>query len=338
MIKTLFSIRRLWLASVWLLLVVCVSAVNVREATAGRRLYDELLSSGNDKLKFVGQPAQNPSPIPSPTPSPSDIFLIDLKIEHDKVKLGSPVRITDWTGYNNQPAFLADGQSLLYTSIRADKQADIYQYEVSSRKTTRITDTAESEFSPTLTPDGRFISVVRVEADSTQRLWKFPLSGGKPVLVLEKIKPVGYHTWIDPYTLALFILGKPNTLQIVDTRTEKAALVAENIGRATRRIPGQNKLSFVHKVSDQEWIIKTFDLGTHQITALIKTLPGSEEYAWTPSGILLAAKDSKLFAWKPGVDTDWSEVADFSQAGLKSITRIAINNDGRKLAIVARRE
>ena len=335
--QTLSSPRRLWLASL-LLLALCASVMDVRQASACRWWPNSLLSTNHDNPKVAGHLAQNASPSPSPTPSPSDIFLVDVKTDNGQMKPGAPVRITEWAGYNNQPSFLPDGQSLFYTSIRADKQADIYRYDIKTKTTIRLTDTAESEFSPTLTFDGKFISVVRVEADSTQRLWKFPIAGGKPTLILEEIKPVGYHTWIDPNTLALFVLGKPNTLQIVDVRTEKAEVIAENIGRATRRIPYQNRLSFVHKVSDQEWIIKTYDLGTHQITSLIKTLPGTEEYAWTASGELLAAKDSKLFAWKPGTDKDWREVRDFSQAGLKGITRIAITSDGSRIAIVAHRE
>jgi dipeptidyl aminopeptidase/acylaminoacyl peptidase len=286
--------------------------------------------------------AQRPSPSPSPAPPPvNDIFLIEVTNHNGQMKLGAPIKVTEWNGYNNQPFFLPDGQSLLYTSIRADKQADIYRYEIKSRKTSRVTATPESEYSPTVTPDGKFISVVRVEADSTQRLWKFPLSGGQPVLVLEKIKPVGYQCWINEDTLALFVLGqqgKPNSLQIVEVRTEKAEVVAENIGRAIRRIPRQNKLSFVHKVSEQEWLIKAFDLQTRQITTLIKTLPGSEEYAWTEEGVLLMAKDSKLFTWNPRKDTGWQELADLSQAGLKGITRIASSPKGDKLAIVARRD
>ena len=288
-------------------------------------------------------PSTSPSPVPSPSPTPpaNDIFLIEVTNQIGQIKLGAPVKITEWNGYNSQPFFLPDGQSLLYTSIRADKQADIYRYEIRSGKTSRATETPESEYSPTVTPDGKFISVVRVEADLTQRLWKFPLSGGNPVLVLEKIKPVGYHCWIDENTLALFVLGpqgKPNTLEIVDVRTEKAEVVAENIGRAIRRIPHQNKLSFVHKTSDQEWVIKSFDLQTRQITSLIKTLPGSEEYAWTPAGLLLMAKDSKLLVFDPAKDTGWQELADLSQAGLKGITRIAVSPKGDRLAIVARRD
>ena len=249
------------------------------------------------------------------------------------MKLGQPVRITNWVGYNNQPSFMPDGQSILYTSIR-DKQADIYRYDLKSGATTQITKTPESEYSPTFMPNGD-ISVVRVEADGTQRLWKFPLAGGAPSLILGKIKPVGYHWWLDDHTLALFVLGKPNTLQLVDTRTEKAETIAENPGRILRRVPHQDKLSFVHKVSNQEWIIKSYDLRTRAIAEIIKTFSGVEDYAWTPAGDLLMARGAKLFVRKKS-DWAWQDVADFSQAGLKTITRISVSPNGDRIAFVAR--
>lgn len=278
--------------------------------------------------------APSPSPTPTATPPSSDIFVVDVASQNGKMKLGQPVKITNWVGYNNQPSFMPDGQSILYTSIR-DKQADIYRYDIRSGATTQVTSTPESEYSPTLMPDGKSISVVRVEADGTQRLWRFPLAGGAPSLILEKIKPVGYHWWLDDHTLALFILGKPNTLQLVDTRTEKAETIAENPGRILRRIPHQNKLSFVHKISDQEWIITAYDLDSRKTTELIKTFPGVEDYAWTPAGDLLMAKDAKLFVRKKS-DWAWQEIADFSSAALKNITRIAVSPKGDKIAFVGR--
>ena len=286
-------------------------------------------------VSLVVATAQTPSPSPTPTATPpaSDIFIIDLK-GGGKLRLGQPLKITSGAGYNNQPSFLPDGQSILFTSIR-DRQADIFRYDIRSGTTTQITNTPESEYSPTSMPDGD-MSVVRVEADGTQRLWRFPLAGGKPSLILEKIKPVGYHLWIDDHTLALFILGKPNTLQIVDTRTEKAEIVAENPGRILRRIPHENKFSFVQKVSDQEWLIKTCDIKTRKIATFIKTFPGVEDYAWTPAGVLLMANGSKLFAWKK-TDWAWVELADLSNTGLKSITRIAVSPKGDRIAVVARR-
>jgi WD40 repeat protein len=282
--------------------------------------------------------AQTPSPSPTPAAAPpaSDIFIVEVTSHNGKMNLGLPVKITSWVGYNNQPSFTADGQSILYTSIR-DKQADIYRYDIRGQATTQTTKTPESEYSPTLMPDGKSISVVRVEADGTQRLWKFPLAGDAPALILEKIKPVGYHLWIDDHTLALFILGKPNTLQLVDTRTEKAETIAENPGRILRRMPHQNKFSFVHKISDKEWAIKAFDLKTRTSASLIATLPGVEDYAWLPDGTLLMGKDSKLFAVVPLTGKTWTEVADFSVAGVKGITRIAVNAKGDRIALVARR-
>jgi hypothetical protein len=252
-----------------------------------------------------------------------------------KLKLGQPVKITSWAGYNNQPSFLPDGQGILYTSIR-DKQADIYRYDIRADSTTQITNTPESEYSPTLMPDSKSISVVRVEGDGTQRLWKLPLAGGSPALILENIKPVGYHLWVDDYTLALFVLGKPNTLQLVDLRSGKAEVIADNPGRILRRVPHENKFSFVQKVSDQEWLIKTYDLKTRSSAIFIKTFPGVEDYAWTPAGVLLMANGSKVFARRKS-DFAWVELADFSNAGLKNITRIAVSPKGDRIAIVARR-
>src|SRR2546425_2993271 len=222
-----------------------------------RNVLDYLQEAALAALIIIGLGAaarsQTPTPLPTATPGFSDIFIGEVKNERGGMRFSQPVKITTFAGYNNQPSFVLDGRSILYTSIR-DKQADIYRYDLRSGATSQVTNTPESEYSPTLMPDGKNISVVRVEADGTQRLWKFPQNGGQPSLILANIKPVGYHLWIDDHTLALFILGakgKPNTLQIVDVQSEKAEVVVENPGRILRRIPHQNRLSFVHKIADQ---------------------------------------------------------------------------------------
>jgi hypothetical protein len=268
-------------------------------------------------------------------PPAADIFLVDMKMRNGRIELGKPVKITDWHGYDNQPMFLSDDKSLFYTSIRDDGQADIYCHNIADNTSTRITQTSESEFSPTIMPDGQFFSVIRVEKDSTQRLWKFPLAGGAPSLVLENVKPVGYHAWGDPNTVVMFVLGNPITMQIADTRTGKAEVVAQDIGRSLHKIPQREAVSFVHKVSEKEWLIKQLDLKTREIAMLVKTLPGSEDYAWSPQGILLMGKEAKLYQYDLEKDADWQEIMDFTNAGMKSITRLAVSPKGDRLAVVA---
>jgi hypothetical protein len=268
-------------------------------------------------------------------PPPADIYLVDMKIRGGEVELGKPVQITEWQGYDNQPMFMPDGKSVLYTSIRDDGQADIYQYRIAENSLINLTKTFESEYSATVMPDGKFLSVIRVEKDSTQRLWKFPLAGGEPSLVLENVKPVGYHAWAAANTVAMFVLGNPPTLQLADIRTGETEIIEQDIGRSLHKIPKRDAVSFVHKISEKVWHIKQLDLKTRAISTLVRTLPGSEDYAWTPQGVMLMGNEAKLYQYNLKKDAAWKEIADFSNAGLKSITRLAVSPKGDRLAIVA---
>jgi hypothetical protein len=243
------------------------------------------------------------------------------------------VNITNRTGYDNQPAF--DGSAILYTSIRGG-QADIYRFENAEHR--QVTTTPESEYSPALTPDGKAISVVRVERDSTQRLWSFPNDGSAPTPVLRDIRPVGYFAWLDTTTLALFVLGNPNTLQIADTRTGIGRVVTTNIGRSLQRVPGGRRASFVHRVGDR-WVLKTVNPtpradGTFDIETVV-TLPDSADYvAWKSATEIYAAAGSRVFRLRrPRMQ--WDPIADLSGSGLRRISRLALHPNGGELAIVA---
>lgn len=290
----------------------------------------------------LSAPAQTPTPTPTLTPmsaATEDIFVVDVNVSKGKLEFGQPKNITARAGYDNQPNFLPDGGSLLYTSQREGEQTDIYRYDFKTGQSTRLTTTPEGEYSPTLMPGGKFFSVIRVEADKTQRLWKFPLAGGEPGLVLPNLNPVGYHLWLDERTLALFILGaegRPNTLQLAPTDNSFLDTIHVNIGRALHLVPRRAAFSFVHKISPDEWLIKIFDLKTKRSTILTKTLTASEDLAWTPDGTILSAQDSKLFQYNPATPAaGWQQLADFSAAGLKKITRLALSPKADRLALVA---
>ncbi len=269
------------------------------------------------------------------TPPDADIFLVDLSVKNQLVQVGKPMNITQRKGYDNQPSFTPDGLGLFYTSMREDGQTDIYRYAIQSKTTAQLTQTPEGEYSPTVTPDQAYFSVIRVENDKTQRLWKFPISGtGEPTLVLENVKPVGYHCWLSADWLALFILGTPNSLRLARVSTGDTTQIDVSVGRCLLKIPGKNALSFVHKRTPTDWEIKQLDLQTNQITRIARTLAGSEDFVWTPAGTLLMCQGTALYQLNPTRSQEWTQLADFSSFGIKQLSRMAIRPDGKKLALV----
>ncbi len=268
----------------------------------------------------------------------TDIYIGTLQHNDGRASVGQLTNATDRDGYDNQPHFGPDGTYILYTSALSDGQTDIYRYEIGSNRSTAVTRTRESEYSPSAIPGSSAFSVIRVEADSTQRLWSFDADGQNAELILENIQPVGYHAWSgDGVTVALFVLGSPPTLQLASTRTGMARIIERNIGRSLHRIPGEAAISFVHKASDEEWWIRRLDLGSGRVTSLTKTIPGSEDYAWTPRGTILMGSGSFLYQWTVGSPDGWTQVADFADQGVQAITRIAVSAAGDRIAIVGDR-
>src|SRR5687768_7555969 len=74
-----------------------------------------------------------PAPVASPTPPPpsTDIHLLPVSLRAGHLVAGTPVRVTDRAGYDNQPAFAPDGRSLYFTRIEAGN-ADIQRYDLKS--------------------------------------------------------------------------------------------------------------------------------------------------------------------------------------------------------------
>jgi hypothetical protein len=297
-----------------------------------------------------------PAPLQAPSaaapaaqaPPDTEIYLAPMQVVNGALEIGPAVDITNNPGYDNQPFFTADSRSVLFTSVRGPAgttQTDIYRYDITPRTITRVTTTPESEYSPTVTPSGN-LSVIRVELDEakTQRLWQFTIDGRDPRPVLENVKPVGYHAWADGRTLALFVLGQPATLQLADTGTGSAAVLASDISRSIQRIPGPPSgagISFVQRersadgATPPRLVIKELNPSTREISVLTPAVEGSREAdtAWTPDGTLLMVKDAVLYGWKRG-ETGWKEVTTLERLSLAGVTRLAVSPNGAWLALV----
>lgn len=263
----------------------------------------------------------------------TDLWLLDIKADKDTIILSNPVNITNRPGYDNQPVFSADSKSVLYTSIRDEKQSDIYSLDLKTKESTQLTKTATSEYSPTYSPDGQNISVVMVEPDSTQRLWKFPKTGGKAELIMDKIDSVGYYTWIDNLTIAVWLIDQPNKLFRCDVGSQNCTFVADSIGRSIHSVSfGKIKKLFYSKGKNiwsdnsKSKVIETSRIGE------------GEDFCFYKSNQLFMADGAKLYSRifvTIGKDAPWKEMIDLSSSGIKKITRLAVSPDGSKIVIVA---
>lgn len=264
----------------------------------------------------------------------TDIWVATFEERGSAIRVGQARNVTARRGYDNQPAFTAAGDAVLFTSVREDSQADIWRVALADGATKRVTTTIQSEYSATPMPDGRSFSVIRVELpDSAQRLWKFPFDGTAPSLVLNALRPVGYHVWVGEHTLGTFVLGQPNALVLVDARTERADTLARDIGRALVRVPGRDAFTFVQMGgrADTSWISE-LDTRTNAIRRIAPSPARAEYHLWTKGGRLVSASGSRLWLW---VDGRWDVLADFSDAGIKGISRLTLSPAGDRIAFVA---
>ena len=264
-----------------------------------------------------------------------DIFLVSLSQTGGKLAVSAARNLTNRAGYDNQPNWSRDGATLFFTSVREGEQADIYRMNPATGEATRVTLTApESEYSATPMPRRNAISVIRVERDSAQRLWSVPLDGSPSTVILERIKPVGYHTWANDTLLALFVLGSPNTLQLANTTTGRGDTITTSIGRSLHTTR-DGQVSFVHKVSNEEWWLTLLDPKTRQLKHLVRMPPRVEDYAWTPNGLVLIGEGSVLKSFDPRGSGGWEVVGDLASYGLAGITRLSVSPRGDAVAVVA---
>ena len=295
---------------------------------------------------FAATPADGPAPEIGPAPddytptaagAPStDIWVGRLDRGADgTLSLRDLVNATDRDGYDNQPSFDPAGTAIYYTAGVDATQTETFRYRLDDGVVERVTHSSDaSEFSPTMIPGQDAFSAIH-EVRGLQYLWRYGTDGSELGPIFATVEPVGYHAWADDRTAAMFVLGDPPTLQVGDALSGDVRTVAENPGRSIHRIPGTAEISFVRKVADDEWWIERLDPATGATAPIAQTLPGREDYAWTPTGEILMGDGTSLHAWT--ADAGWTEVAAVERDDAGDISRLAISPDGSRIAIVRAR-
>ena len=83
-------------------------------------------------------------------PPPTDLYLVEIWAERGMVFIGDARNLTERSGWDNQPAFEADGDGILYSSMHGDR-ADVWRYRLSENAASR----AHPPNSERVAPHGR---------------------------------------------------------------------------------------------------------------------------------------------------------------------------------------
>lgn len=246
-----------------------------------------------------------------------------------------PENISRNPGYDNQPHFNQEGSSLIFSSVRGNNQADIYQYDIVSRQTIRLTNTPESEYSPEFYADAKYISTVRVEVDSAQRLWSYKIKNRKFKPLLKNVYDVGYYCHVNSNLIALFLLPEPFKLSIANIRERIMVQMDKDIGRSIKMIPTENSMVYVVKTDSSYNVIKKYNFDTRTYSTVTKVPSQCEDIAWTRDNKMLMANGSVIYYFDYQKENKWYVFADMRPLGIKNIYRISISADGSKMAFVA---
>jgi hypothetical protein len=268
-----------------------------------------------------------------------DIFLFDFSERNGNVTISKGVNITQRPGYDNQPFFKPNSESLVFSSSVAPDRTDIYEFVIESGETKQLTDSPEQqEYSPQISPDQKTLSFVTDGEHSNQSIWKTQIGSGHEEWLLAspgEREPVGYYSWRHRLGYILFWSRYGHSLRLVHEQEKTSHYITGDAPPSTPHlIPGSNKFSFLHRQGNGETWVKELDPITRAVRPLTKITGNNNNYGWTPERRILMIDGTKLHACFPEGKKEWAVVADLGEHGLKSATRLAVSHDGKKIAIV----
>ncbi len=274
------------------------------------------------------------------------VYMVDVVKERGGTWNCSNLKlISNKKGYNNQPYFTPDGNSILFASNNGKGNTDIYKYALNKSKITRLTKTAEAEYSPKYNTLEEEITCVRVEKDTvTQHFYGYNLKGKKGHLFLPDLTAIGYYTWFTSTDIIALVLPEPFYLVKYNINNLKADTLANNPGRCLQTNKGG--VYYVDKTDTTNFIIKRIakeNLSNKkpkqkvENPIIINALTNSEDFCMLYDGTFIMGSGSKVYIYRSdrkGTKPMWKEVADLKELGIKNFVRPAISQDGSKLAFV----
>ncbi|RZO97098.1 MAG: hypothetical protein EVA45_05955 [Flavobacteriales bacterium] len=268
--------------------------------------------------------------------SDSEIFLLDIKFKQDKIEIFNVKKISNNKGYNNQPIFVSNDK-ILFTSER-NLQNDIVQYDSSENSLKYLTNTLTSEYSPIRYKKNK-ITAVSLDKKGEQYLRIYDIKDNTfKIPFTDKI--VGYYNYskqIKNLIISSVLENNELVLYTSNLKTKEHTYVDNNTGRSIHNIPkykfGQEKISYISK-KDSIWNINYVDLSNYKTKTITTTLNNNEDICWFKDGSILTSHKNNLYIFNSKLSKNWKLLCSLEEYGITNISRIAINPDNDKLALV----
>lgn len=276
----------------------------------------------------------------------TEVWVGALDFREGRFDVSDLKNISNDPGYDNQPAFFPDGQTLVYTSVIAGDLGDsglgLHAFLVDLRSGARTPLPEARGFSPTPTADGKQLMMLR-----EGRVWLHDL-GGKVLGPLTETTTAGYYARFDDRTYVLFMNEQQRRIVIYDAKTKKVDTMAVGASTAPYRIPGQRAVTFVAEepfsaaentaadAPKPTLVLRRLDLPTRKVTTLATIpFPTGGQHVWTARGTLLIASGPQIYEWNPARPDEWKPIYRATNPDLQGITRIAISPASDRIAIVS---
>jgi len=280
--------------------------------------------------------------IQAQTPPDTEVFLADIRLTETTFELLQLKNVSENEGYDSQPSFSPDGQSLLFASNRGG-ETDVVMMSVWSLNKLWLTKTPNrSEYSPQIRPGHQQFSFITLSPEGVQDFRLRDVIGvdsTRNEQIIESERVIGYYTWLNESDYLCFVLptsDSPTTLQwhkgfdpkSKDPKTQTT--LSPIPGRSFHPHPDGLRFSYIDK-SEDTWTIVLWNPETEESSVYAPTLNGSEDMAWLPTGQAIMGSGSQVYVWN---QEQWQLLMDLSSAGVTNITRLAVNKKGEKLALV----
>ncbi|WP_198938386.1 nuclear transport factor 2 family protein [Tenacibaculum holothuriorum] len=262
----------------------------------------------------------------------TEVHLFDIKPNNGKWDVTNGKNISNNDGYDSQPHFY-DENTIVFASSR-NEQTDIVKYQFDNGEKSFINNTPNGgEYSPQRIPNSNNVSAVRLDKNGLQRFYQYNFKTGKDTELIKDLV-VAYPMWYDKNTvISSAIVNDSLHLFVSDLKKKKNTTIAKQTGRSFHKIPNSSLVSFM-KQNGKKWEVWSLN-PTSKETKKITSTGTSQDMCWLPNGTILIAYQNMILQHNPKTDKNWSVFHKFENENINNISRITVNKDATKLAIVA---